>query len=1017
MKPLTGDKEYKDEVLNLSIRAQNVLINLGIKDTVSLLKLTSGELSMAWSCGKMTIKEIEDFQEKMKHQKLQCAIDDTSYTEEKHKSVEYGNEIFYLSSRARKILVRLGVQDISGLLNLTYSDLSKTWSCGVKTIEEILAFQKKMRSINYHESINNDILSSEKNGGEDSVKGIYLHNIDDDIARIEGKDKVIDAVKAVLSVRANSTLEKLSINTLEEFMHLSRERLLHSENCGRKTTDEILNFITNIEEFIRNHVNGTGKIKADKILAAPFFRIIDSSQENAEKSIEFFIDTENPAYWLIEWIRSLTRTKSPSQAFLLRKGMLGYPPMTLDQVGHEIGGVTRERARQMDKSVEKKIYAPHQQKRLQPLFELAVTIVKQRGGIIGVGDLVQDLLCKGKDGENLRYASELIMFLSTLKEWKRTGLLIDSDGCVRVGESRFLVKYLASVLEEVALSTADERHSNILWSIERECLKVALLKRAASISSATVIQNLSDVLLDNIIKLSKEKVKAHKNRIYSLDLWNLRFGRSTKLVDAVLRQFKEPVHFSKLAESVRKWNPIFSDNNTHAALDRSENALLWDRGTFIHKDNIIIPTDFLKNVEVWLLDKLKEEVPFVSINGAFLNFCSQCDKASIPSEIALYTCLRRMRNPDLEYPRLPFVYLKNNFIERIPVPLAVEEFLRDAGGKVSHIELKEFWIDKVFLKDFQFNQFSQKVPNVIRTINWDYIHLDNFKIDKVSMLPLIQYTMETLTKEEHCSVDKIYHDKRVTCKTLGIEDPMMLYSLLQCFADELFSLDGYPRIVRNIISKDKSRYTIKQHILNFIRNSGKPCPYEVLEKRFVEQLGYKEQQVYSVIQELEICLYHKGCLIHIDSLGWNNEKQTTLENEARRLCEDAHKAGILFARLSHLIESSHLPHLPSGLFWSNTMLADLLTMCGKFIVLGNAKEVFLLQENDHHIKSLEDLISTLLNREWNGAANLKAFESALREIGIIKGHLTPSMLETCQKVVIRNGEILLKELLPDAQRP
>jgi len=105
------------------------------------------------------------------------------------------------------------------------------------------------------------------------------------------------------------------------------------------------------------------------------------------------------------------------------------------------------------------------------------------------------------------------------------------------------------------------------------------------------------------------------------------------------------------------------------------------------------------------------------------------------------------------------------------------------------------------------------------------------------------------------------------------------------------------------------------------------------------------------------------------------------------------------------------------LYWSRTMIADLLSKGGQYLVLGNSREAFLPRNNDQNLHNFETLTGKLLNQDWGGAANLVAFERALLEEGIIKKRLAPSMLGSGQLVVIKNGEIILKELLIDAQRP
>jgi hypothetical protein len=271
--------------------------------------------------------------------------------------------------------------------------------------------------------------------------------------------------------------------------------------------------------------------------------------------------------------------------------------------------------------------------------------------------------------------------------------------------------------------------------------------------------------------------------------------------------------------------------------------------------------------------------------------------------------------------------------------------------------------------------------------------------------------------EGHCSVDKIYREKRVTCKSAGINGPVMLYSAFQCFADDAFALNGYPHVVRWDRKKKKQRDTIRQRIIDFVRDSGKPCPYDLLEKQFVQKLGYKEQQIYSVAREPDVCVYHPGCVIHLRSLAWDESKQQALEGLAGRVYADALRAGRSFGHVSHLLESDDLPDLPPSMHWSRLLIADLLTKGGRYVMLGNRREAFVPRENKHGIQNFEDLMCVLLNEDWGGATNLTAFESALMQAGVIKSRVTAVMLGTGEKVVIENGEIIVKELLVDAQRP
>jgi hypothetical protein len=642
-----------------------------------------------------------------------------------------------LTVRAKHVLTKLGVKDTAALQQLTSNDLMRAWSCGKKTLAEIEALQSKLWPPKEEEV-------------SQSSTAIFQF---DDVPK-----EVFEAVLGALSVRGIHTLKDLGVNCLKAFMLLKRGQLLECRECGRKTTDEILQIQDGISEFVCDSVNKSSAFKPEQLLSAPCLVGFKTGQTNVTDSEVVFIDIENPAAWLTGWIRSLSRSKNQAQAFMLRKGMLGNHPITLELVGEQVGGVTRERVRQMERYVEKRASAALQQQRLRPLIDAAVAVVKQNG-MIELDELTKVLLCRGEDGDKLSFATELISFFSTLEVWKHSGLMLQKDGIIRSGDSLPLIHRLASVIEEVASSAADERISSDLWSINRGRLKTALMECSAATAVIPKLEDVSDSLLDALIKQSRDRIKARKDRIYSTDLWRLRFGKVMQMLDTVLRQIGKPAHFSEITKRATAWRPNLSERNVHATLDRVGNALLWDRGTFVHKDSVIIPHSLIHDVELWLLEVLKEDVPLVSIYGAFMHFHTRCEKAGFPSEVALYTCLRESAHHELEYPRLPRIYLKKRFVENIPMVVIFENFLRDAGGPVSQQEAREFIVGKIFLKDFQFYQLTQQVPNVIRTADWGYLHLDNSDLSLESLQPLLQYTQQILSKEEHCSVDKIFHSE------------------------------------------------------------------------------------------------------------------------------------------------------------------------------------------------------------------------------------------------------------------
>jgi len=136
------------------------------------------------------------------------------------------------------------------------------------------------------------------------------------------------------------------------------------------------------------------------------------------------------------------------------------------------------------------------------------------------------------------------------------------------------------------------------------------------------------------------------------------------------------MHFTEVFSEIKKMRQndlSIKDRNVHAILSSLPSVLLWDRVTFIHNENAVFPYSLIRKVEEWLNAKLEQNIPFVSVHGAFREYQGLCIHKGIPSGYALYSCLKISGEQLLAFPHFPFVYLKkppisdlNNLIEFCP---------------------------------------------------------------------------------------------------------------------------------------------------------------------------------------------------------------------------------------------------------------------------------------------------------------------------------------------------------------
>ena len=691
---------------------------------------------------------------------------------------------------------------------------------------------------------------------------------------------------------------------------------------------------------------------------------------------------------------------------LRRMGFENKPPATLGELGTELR-LTRERIRQVEKKMREKLEHPSSLLRLKPLWIAVDAYLAEAYGMINLDSLSLKLKTTFNWNRNpsISALAEILSLNARFVTDKEAGVVYTKNFSCANCETA--IEYLQQIVEDIGeLQFLDAAYC-LADACRNNCQKI--------LSSSNFFSHSFIAYLVNSFNTLSERVKIKSGRIYSRNMWELRYGNLPAATDIVLELSGRPMHFSDVFEELKRWRkdlPLHYERNIHAILDRSKNVLLWDRGTFIHRKHAVFPFSLLREIEDWVRTQLEEDIPFISVYGAFKAFKERCLSEGISSEYALYSCLRESADPAFAYPRFPYIYLKKNFSQHLPVTLVLEKFLQEAGGPVSYIELKTFATGGLFIKELMWNQYVERIPNVVRTSNWGFLHTDFLEIDEEKLDDIIAYAQGIISKEGHASIVKVYEDKRISCKLMGIDSPIMLFSIFQLYAGDKILARNYPQIrsLEKYDAKASSRGIVNE-VIAYIKNKSAPCTYQELEEHFVSNLGYNEQAVFLAAYKEDIYKYLQNCLVHKETIDWNDKKQEQVERIANNVFGDAIRAGKCFGLIDTILERGALPELKNGVFWTRLLLADVLTSQNKFRTLGNQKNAFVPVPNDLGIEKFEDLIYELLKREYDGASNLASFESNLRNLGVIIRGIAPSVLGKSKKVRIVGKEIIIAELM------
>ncbi len=736
------------------------------------------------------------------------------------------------------------------------------------------------------------------------------------------------------------------------------------------------------------------------------------NQNNICNSFESMVTT---------WISNNARRRErDTQVLIKRMGLTPNKQETLDSVAKELR-ITRERVRQIESLLVKILKHPSSFEEILPLW-IVVESFLQEVGILSVSELALQLQSYFKWKQPpYQYALSYLIIEIGPESVFRKDLYNNGDrefifaknflcnDCIQVCD--YLVKVVSNS-EEISLTEA----TNILnMFCRKQCSRS--YKYYFHFTYAFI-----DFLLISNKKLN-EQIRKKDDNLCSINRWNLRYGNFSSLVESILKSSSRAMHFKEVFDEAKKLRPedsLLSERYVHAILSGSQKVLLWERGTFLHKENLAaFPYGLIREVEDWIAAKLKQDIPFVSVYGAYLAFRDKCVESGITSEYALYSCLKISGDNFFVFEHFPRIYSKNSIKEKLPIPLVIEEFIKDSNVPVFFADFRKYAVDTLHLKEFMLNQYLSRVPNIINT-KGTYIHTDNLKIKKQELAEIITYVKSILAKEKHVSVHKVFKDKRVSCKTAGIDSPELLFSLLQFYEDDEIEAQKYPQLQLTLeIENDKRRSGILYEVATYIKNKHAPCSYQDLEDYFVEKLGYSERTIFFNIAYRDyIYKYLPSCLIHHDTIEWSEEKQIQLGNVALQVYSDAVAAGKCFGLVENIIEMEYdnLPILANGICWTEMLLVELLNKNNNFKIIGSQKNAFVTLPNKFNIETLEDLLYVILKNDYNGAANLEEFARDLKETGIIKKGITKTMLDNSERVTISGGEIILTELIHNAQK-
>lgn len=722
--------------------------------------------------------------------------------------------------------------------------------------------------------------------------------------------------------------------------------------------------------------------------------------------IEAFASFQNLA---ASFVQTIIKKPYHFLAVMGRLGFLEDRKWTLEELGQKLN-VTRERVRQIEKKYHDVLEKPKTLELLNLLWHAVDDVLISGGGVCCPSEIAA-FLKKNWNWATAPSDEALTSLISLSQKYEvvwtaPSRIILPGHGCVNCPDIGAVFTKVVEDQPTGILSFEEARKAMQAFCEEKSCPWIAKVSRFSN----GYLHFQDDAI---------EEIVADEDTLYTKYAWTQKYGkRRLPLYEGLLRMANRPMHFTEVHVEINKDRPPhgqFSERCVYGNLERSTELLLWGPGTFIHKDFVSLPIELISKIKDDVISRLKKDnIPYLSITGIFELYKKSLLKAEIPSAHALYTCLKLSASDELICKDYPYVLIQHGNGVRIPPALVLEEYALEQDGVVTLDQLKKYAIEKLCVNEavFMVNHLVN-IPNLLRLDRGIYIHLNNIDIDVKKISPIIEHLRNLLENNRHISVIRLFNEKKISCRLIGISTPILLYSLIQCFFSDEFDFSRYPQI--SFEKQDKgSRGTIgvASEVIQYVLEKNTPCGFSELFQKFVDVLGYKQNSIYNIRFNKNILRYSEGVVVHIENLGWTDEKQDSLEKIAGTYLSERLKAGKIFGLITDLYQYffDKLPGLADHICWTETLISELLSKDGKYRIVGFSRNAFVYEKNDQGIVTLDDLLGHILRTKYDGAANIEQFVVDMRDAGILKKSLTPVMLKEDGPVIIDRNVVKLARL-------
>lgn len=652
------------------------------------------------------------------------------------------------SSRVVNSLLRNNIVTLYDLKKVSEEDLLKFPNFGKDSLVEIQHFFKKCEQ-------NKTFWVSILTMNQLPANSPYVENSCQDAIIDEMPDVYFEPILNIegLSNKAIEIFKLNGIRKIGQLIQYSIESLFFENPEYKKMLDNLIkndNSIISSEykifdddiRIINNY------LKSKEIDLYP----IQISFEN-NKKLMFYTLEEIHQYGWTNIISSLLNESfellkpNAKKVFFNRNGIC-CEPKTLEEVG-EILGVTRERIRQIES------------KALGKIKKFLIS-----SGYIDVINSMTTILLEDVGSiYKIRNIDEMKNYLKLINKINNFNFIIDEDFwwvSLKENWSKEIREQLFNILErDNKFIGSKTLFKDYLCEILKQHLNTNTEFQKENFNS--ILEDfMQDFIHNFLIRVDNEdNYKVARNKIRNNSGKIKTDNRNEEIIALFAKMYPNGVHLPIDKDTLLKTNlkPLLDSipykmsirTLSDGILKNSPDVILWDKGLYIHVNNINIKWSVVDDVINEVLSEFDRGLGHFSIKKIFDKQNEKMMFAGIPNPDALIGLITYKNNPRIGHRKLEVFDTFDDIPDDLSKTEIIENYLKDKGDWVSVKDMQKHFCDEIGWEDYQIEQYVAGSSFAKKDTKLGFIHLKSLiaKLNKPKLQELLEllYNQTDFSKE------------------------------------------------------------------------------------------------------------------------------------------------------------------------------------------------------------------------------------------------------------------------------